>query len=54
MARGFRHGTWAWLDRDLEVDAHVMITDHDFFDYQAEHLLLLLKGKMLEAPPDLL
>jgi hypothetical protein len=31
-----------------------MITDHDLFDDQAQHLLLLSKGKMLEASPDLL
>jgi hypothetical protein len=45
---------WPRLDGDLEVDAHVMITDHDLFDDQTQHLLLLLKGKIVEALPDLL
>jgi TatD DNase family protein len=46
-AVGIHPAPWAKLDRDLEVDAHVVITDRDFFDHEAQHLLLLLKGKVV-------
>jgi len=38
---------WTKLDRDLEMNAHVVITDHDLFYHQAQHLLLLLEGKVV-------